>query len=251
MLAPERQKQILQKLQSQGQVLVQNLVRELGVSEDTIRRDLKELASTGLLKKVHGGAIAASTVPYAHAERRRLNREAKAAMALKATQFIQNGMLIFMDGGTTTLEVAPHLKARNLENVTVVTHSPVMAQSLSEIAGLEVFLLGGKLIKDLLIAVGPNSLKEASRFRPDLSIVSAHGMSASAGATVESGEDAAVKRQFIENSAETLVLAGHEKIGFVASFQIAALDEISYLITDEVKDLSTFQKSNLTVLACQ
>jgi len=99
--------------------------------------------------------------------------------------------------------------------------------------------------------VGPNSLKEASRFRPDLSIVSAHGMSAAAGATVESGEDAAVKRQFIENSAETLVLAGHEKIGFVASFQIAALDEISYLITDEVKDLSLFNHGNLTVLACE
>jgi DeoR/GlpR family transcriptional regulator of sugar metabolism len=106
----------------------------------------------------------------------------------------------------------PPLEDLPLNKITFVTHSPVMAQRLSELGFAEIILLGGKLIKDLLITAGLDSIKQAEQFRPDLSIISAHGLSVPAGATVESWEDALLKRAFVERSAETVVIAGQEKL---------------------------------------
>lgn len=231
MLAQERRNQIMQRLAGHGQVLVQELVLDLDVSEDTIRRDLKELAAAGLLKKVHGGAIAGSTVPFAHQERVNLNLESKSKIGQAAAQLVENKMLVYVDGGTTTMQVVPYLQKRPLK-CTFVTHSTVMAQSLSVLEGAEIILLGGKLIKELFITAGPESLVQAKSFRPDLALISAHGFTIKAGATVESYEDACIKRQFVDNAGETAVLAGHEKLSFVATYQIAPTEKISYLVTD-------------------
>jgi DeoR/GlpR family transcriptional regulator of sugar metabolism len=248
-LPQERQKQILTRLQSRGQVLVQDLVRELTVSEDTIRRDLKDLAQSGLLKKVHGGAVLLSSVPYSHRERLSLNREAKRKLANIAAELVQSNMLIFVDGATTTLELPAALEDLSLNKITFVTHSPVMAQRLSELGFAEIILLGGKLIKDLLITAGLDSIKQAEQFRPDLSIISAHGLSVPAGATVESWEDALLKRAFVERSAETVVIAGQEKLGYEASHMVLPTEKISYLVTDASKsDCLGFQDKGVTVL---
>ncbi|OPZ84201.1 MAG: HTH-type transcriptional repressor GlcR [bacterium ADurb.Bin425] len=236
MLPQERQKQILTRLQSRGQVLVQDLVRELTVSEDTIRRDLKDLAQSGLLKKVHGGAVLLSSVPYSHRERLSLNREAKRKLANIAAELVQSNMLIFVDGATTTLELPAALEDLPLSKITFVTHSPVMAQRLSELGFAEIILLGGKLIKDLLITAGLDSIKQAEQFRPDLSIISAHGISVPAGATVESWEDA-------------LVIAGQEKLGYEASHMVLPTEKISYIVTDaSTSECLGFQNKGVTVL---
>lgn len=246
LLAEERRKKILVKLSKEGQVLSTDLVRELDVSEDTVRRDLKELADARLLKKVHGGAMAMTTVPYDYSARQDLNVEEKSQIARRSVSLIRTGMLIFVDGGTTTIPLAAHLPA-DFQG-TFVTHSLPTATALASLHQSEVILLGGKLVPDLLLTTGPAQISEAKQFKPDLSIVSVHGLTAAAGATVENYDDAIIKRTFIQNSAEVAVLAGHEKIGFVASYLVADLSDVSYLISDaDEEKLQQFADSGVTV----
>jgi DeoR/GlpR family transcriptional regulator of sugar metabolism len=246
MLAEERRKQILSKLSSRGQVLSADLVRDFNVSEDTIRRDLKEMADAGLLKKVHGGAMSTTTVPYAHDARESLNVESKSAIAQRATALIRKGMLIFIDGATTSAQIVQHLDA-NLE-ATFVTHSVATAALLAKLQKSSTILLGGRVVPELLITCGPQLSEQAKAFNPDISIVSVHGISIVGGATVESYDDAIIKSEFLRRSAETVVLAGAEKVGFIASYKLADLSEISYLISDASNHhLKPFVDAGLTV----
>ena len=106
MLKEERQHKILSILKDSGKVLTLSLSQQLEVSEDTVRRDLKELADAGRVKKVHGGAILASANPFDFRERQVYAKGQKQAIALAALSHIRKGQVIFMDGGTTNLEVA-------------------------------------------------------------------------------------------------------------------------------------------------
>ena len=246
MLAEERRKKILSKLSQEGQLLSIELVKEFVVSEDTIRRDLKELADAGLLKKVHGGAMSVTTVPYEYGARQELHVKEKSAMARRSVSLIRSGMLIFVDGGTTTVQIASHIPPDF--KGTFVTHSVPTATALASLQHSDVILLGGRIIPNLLITTGPSQIAEAKQFNPDLAIVGVHGLTASSGATVESYDDAMIKRIFIQNSAEIAVLAGHEKIGFVASYAVAELSEISYLISDaDEEKLEQFAKGGVTI----
>lgn len=246
MLAEERRKQILERLSQKGQVLSADLVQEFGVSEDTIRRDLKEMADAGLLKKVHGGAMPNTTVPYDYGARQSLNVTAKSAIAQRASELIRDGMLIFVDGATTTVQIVHHLPPAL--KATFVTHSVATATALSELQRAEIILLGGKVIPELLITAGPQSIEQAKQFMPDLAIVSVHGISVAGGATVESYDDAILKSEFIRNSGETAVLAGHEKLSFLGSYKVAGLRDLSYLISDGDNDqLRPFARAGLTV----
>ncbi len=245
-LAEERRKKILTKLSQEGQLLATSLVKEFVVSEDTIRRDLKELADAGLLKKVHGGAMPMTTVPYKYEARQELNVEEKSAMARLSVNLLRPGMLVFVDGGTTTVQIARHIPPEF--SGTFVTHSLPTATALASLERSEVILLGGKIIPNLLIATGPGLIDQAKQFRPDLAIVGVHGLTVQAGATVESYDDALIKKLFIRNSAEIAMLAGHEKIGFVASYSVGELSEISYLISDADEErLKPFADGGITV----
>jgi len=245
-LAEERRNKILERLSQKGQVLAADLVREFSVSEDTIRRDLKDLADAGLLKKVHGGAMTTTTVPYAYGARQELNIPAKSAIAQRASSLVREGMLIFIDGATTSAQIVHHIPP-NLK-ATFVTHSVATAAALSELHRAEIILLGGKVIPELLITSGPQSIEQAKQFMPDLSIISVHGISVSGGATVESYDDAVLKSEFIRNSAETAVLAGHEKLTFMGAYKVAGVKDLSYLISDGENDqLRPFSRAGLTV----
>jgi DeoR/GlpR family transcriptional regulator of sugar metabolism len=113
---------------------------------------------------------------------------------------------------------------------------------------LRVIMMGGEIVPELLIATGPELVSQSQRFKPDLSIVSAHGVTIDEGATVESWEDACIKSMFIRNSAETVVLAGQEKIGFSASYSIAEIKDFAYLISDAAaSQLTPFVDAGLTV----
>lgn len=223
-----------------------DLVKEFRVSEDTIRRDLKDLADVGLLKKVHGGALTNTTVPYNYKAREHLNLDAKSAMAEKAVRLVRKNMLIFIDGGTTSAQL-PHHLPKDLQ-ATFVTHSIATAAALADLPQSEIIFLGGRVISELLITSGAHLLEECRQFRPDLCLISVHGLSPSAGATVESYDDAVVKREFIRNSAETAILAGREKLGFSASYCIADVKDISYLISDApAADMQAYADVGITV----
>src|ERR1700682_5239267 len=109
MLTTHRKQQILSILKQQGQVIAKEVSQDMGVSEDTIRRDLRELAQEGLLQRVHGGALPMSPAVVNFAGRESLSTEGKAAIGQAATQLIKDNQVIILDGGTTAIQVARHL----------------------------------------------------------------------------------------------------------------------------------------------
>src|SRR5437899_4285652 len=130
LLTRQRKQLILKKLKKDGQVVAKDVSHELGLSEDTIRRDLRELAHEGLLQRVHGGALPASPAVVNFAGREQLASSAKIAIGRAAAAMVHDDQVVILDGGTTTRELARHL--RHDLRATVVTHSPTIAMELVE-----------------------------------------------------------------------------------------------------------------------
>src|SRR6266581_7061697 len=128
MLTTHRKQQILSILKRNGQVIAKEVSQSMGVSEDTIRRDLRELAQEGLLQRVHGGALPASPAVVNFAGREQIASKAKIAIGRAAAAMVQHDQVVILDGGTTTRELARHL--RHDLRATVVTHSPTIAMEL-------------------------------------------------------------------------------------------------------------------------
>src|SRR5687768_2705783 len=106
MLTSQRKQHILNILRRDGQVIAKAVSKELGLSEDTIRRDLRELAQEGLLQRVHGGALPSSPAVADFAARTDIQSESKVAIAQKAAQLIKDGQVVMLDGGTTCVQLA-------------------------------------------------------------------------------------------------------------------------------------------------
>jgi len=231
MLTEERKNKILERLASRGKVLSSDLTARLGVSEDTIRRDLKDLADAGLLKRVHGGALPVGHVPFQYDKREKIAVGEKLAIAKAAASYVKSGQIVFIDGGTTTAQVAGFLPS-DLK-ATFITYSLPTAQKLAEVGGLEVIILGGRIHQELLLSMGPSTLSEIAAIQADLCLISVESVHTEYGATVSNLEDAAIKRTMIENAAETVALAGAEKLGTVSPFLVAKLKDLSCLVTDQ------------------
>ncbi len=234
MLNQERKDNILKALAERGRVLSSELVAQLNVSEDTIRRDLKDLASAGLIKRVHGGALPVGNVPMSYTKRQKEAVGEKAAIAKKAAGMVSAGQVVFIDGGTTTGMVAQFLP-KDLK-ATFITYSLPTAIALTEHTDSHVRLLGGKVVKELLLTMGPGLLKEIETIQADLTLVSVESIHEEFGATVSHPDDALVKRAFINQSADTIILAGSEKFGKAAPYRIAWLNEVGSIITDDALD---------------
>src|SRR5215471_14396598 len=157
MLTSQRKDYLLGILQRTGQIVAKTVSQELGLSEDTIRRDLRELASEGRLQRVHGGALPASPAVGDFAVRQQLAPEGKVAIGRAAAKLVKPGQVVILDGGTTTLQLARQLPLDLL--ATVVTHSPTIAVALVEHPGVEVVLIGGKLFKHSVVAVGAAAIE--------------------------------------------------------------------------------------------
>src|ERR1700739_783749 len=125
MLTSYRKQQLLERLTLDGKLVAKDLSVEFGVSEDTIRRDLRELAQEGLLQRVHGGALPASSAIADFAGRELLAPEGKIAIGRAAAQMIQPGQVVILDGGTTARQIARHVPLEL--KATIVTHSPTIA----------------------------------------------------------------------------------------------------------------------------
>ncbi len=231
MFTEERRQWILNHLNVKGKASSFELASELNVSEDTIRRDLKDLSESGKLKKVHGGAMAISPVPFEYSARIELNLEGKRKMASEAAKLIQPGMLVFIDGGTTTQLIAEFLPAGL--NATFVTHSAANAIAFANCRTSKVILLGGTLVPELLINEGPEVLTAIQRFTADLAIISVQGLNRENGATVSHYQDSMVKTAFIKRASELAIVSGKEKLGFSLHYTLCAISDLDYLITDE------------------
>ncbi|HEY9757656.1 MAG TPA: DeoR/GlpR family DNA-binding transcription regulator [Oculatellaceae cyanobacterium] len=231
MLTKQRQQLILQRLSVAGLIVAKELSAELDTSEDTIRRDLRELASQGLLVRVHGGALPRALAGSALPERATLSLAAKAAMAKKALAFIHDGQTIFLDGGTTTLELARQMRPDM--RITVITHSVTVGAELVNNPSIELILLGGKIFKHSGVAVGSMVVEAIAAIKADVFFLGATGVHFQSGVTTGDMEESHIKRALMLAAGETILMVSPEKINAVSAFKIAELGEISTLIVNE------------------
>lgn len=228
MLTTQRKQLILTRLRRDGQFKAKDFSEELKISEDTVRRDLRELAAEGLLQRVHGGALPTSAAVGNLRSRVQLAADEKLALGRAGAALIKPGHVVILDGGTTSLQVVQHLPLP-LQAV-VVTHSPTIAVALSEHQNIEVLMLGGRLFRHSMVNVGASVTEGASRIRADLYLMGVTGVHQDAGLTTGDFEEASVKRALHERAAETIVLATIDKLGAASPFTIAPLTSISTLV---------------------
>lgn len=213
MFAVERRERIIEMLQQQGRVSVTDLSEIFGVSDDTIRLDLKYLEEHRMLLRTHGGALPVKKVSQSTPYGQRLNIEAeeKIAIAKKAVQLVQPGDTILLEGSTTTRPMADFLPENS--GITVVTNSPGIANAVIIREGFTVILLGGKLDKDAQVAVGPIVIEQIARMRVDKAFFSTSGFLYQRGATSASIEDAFMKKAFVAAAKQRILLVTGAKFG--------------------------------------
>ncbi|MDC8757139.1 DeoR/GlpR family DNA-binding transcription regulator [Janthinobacterium fluminis] len=230
MLTRQRKQHLLELLKRDGQIVAKALSEQLGLSEDTIRRDLRELAKEGLLQRVHGGALPASPAMAPFAARRHIASDAKPAIGRAAAAMIAPGQVVFIDGGTTALQLVRHLPADL--RATVVTHSPSVAVELVEHAHIEVIMLGGRLFKHSIVGVGAAAIEAIGRVRADLYFMGVCSLHPEAGISTGDFEEACVKRALSNAAAQTVVLASPEKLDTASPFQIAPLNQVDAIVVN-------------------
>lgn len=249
MLTSQRKRLILDLLAKDGQVVAKHLSHELELSEDTIRRDLRELAAEGLLLRVHGGAMPVSPTAVPIAERRAMALDAKSALGKAGAAMIRDGMTVVFDGGTSNLEIVRNLPAQ--ARFTAITHSPTIAVALEDKPHVDAVIIGGKLFRHSMVAVGALAAEAISRIRADMFFLGVTGVHPTEGLTTGDMEEAAIKRQLMSCSAETVVLATSDKLGTVSPFQVGVLSDISTLIVEgNVADdrVSAFSQAGVSVM---
>lgn len=234
MLTDERRTLILSRLATHGRVLAADLSDELDVSPDTVRRDLRELDALGLLRRVHGGALPRQGDASPFASRARRAPEAKASIARRAAECVQDGQVVVLDGGTTTLELARALR-ENLR-ASVITTSPPIAIELAGHPGLDVTVIGGTLRPNALVTVGAAAIEALRAIRADVVFLGVCGLHPEIGVTTEDLEERHVKAAMIEGAGEVVALADHDKLGTAMPIVVAPLASVTRLVTDAEVD---------------
>lgn len=225
---------LLARLKQDGQIVARSLSEELGLSEDTIRRDLRELAAEGLLQRVHGGALPLDLPPSPamgdFSARQRISSDAKPAIARAAAAMIAPGQVVFIDGGTTAVQLARALPAEL--RCTVVTHSPSVAVELAGHALVEVILIGGRLFKHSVVAMGPSALEAIAQIHTDIYFMGVCSLHPESGISTGDFDEAGVKRAISGMARHTVVLASPEKLDTASPYQIAPLSQVSAIIVN-------------------
>lgn len=235
-LTAERRQAILAWVERDGKVVASELVASLGVSEDTVRRDLRDLAERGLLHRVHGGALASAPQTSSFMDRLEVSHEEKAALAEAALPLVVGARVIVFDGGTTTLELARRLPLRY--DGTVVTNSPPLALALANHHKAEVRLVGGRLLKDAQLAVGAAAVEAFHMVRADICVLGICSLHPDVGVTTLDGEEAHVKRAMVASAGEVMALATADKLRTASPWVVAQLADIDHLVTDGSGELT-------------
>lgn len=244
MLTEERHQTILQLLEQQAIVKTKTLITLLDTSESTIRRDLKELEEAHLLQRIHGGAKKISHLGFEQnmTEKSVKNTQEKQKIGALAASFIKEEEVIYLDAGSTTMEIIPFLADKS---ITVVTNSVHHAAQLGDL-NIPTIILGGSLKLSTKAIVGTTSVEQLSRFRFNKAFLGMNGIHPEFGLTTPDPEEAALKRLAIQHSEEAYILIDHTKFNEVSFTKVAELED-SILLTDQYpENLALF--TNQTVL---
>ncbi|PLR78217.1 DeoR/GlpR transcriptional regulator [Bacillus sp. V3-13] len=238
MLKEERQQIILQILNDEHKVIASDLSKRLSVSEDTIRRDLKELDNQGLIKRVHSGALRKGPPVVDFSTRQSISNEIKINLAKKALDFIKDEMVLLIDGGTTNLHLVNQLPL-SLKG-TVITNSPPIAMALTDHRDIEVIMIGGTLFKQSLVNLGIDTVETLNTMRADLYIMGIYKIDPHTGISVPSLSEALVKRKMASISTEILGMVTSDKLDTISNHIVCPTNNLTYLITEQVNpDIKT------------
>lgn len=249
MLAAERHSLLLNRLAEEGKIVAKEIAAELELSADSVRRDLRELAAAGLCQRVYGGALPISPAIMDYDARTSVQPDSKNRVARRAARLIDPGSTVILDGGTTTLAVVRALAPSLL--CTIITHSPTIAAALVPHAGIDVFLLGGRLFKHSAVTCGAAAVEAAQSISADLFLLGVTGVHSSEGLTTGDADEAAMKRALAGRAADTYVLASDEKIGVASRYRVLPLEEIAGIVTDrrqQDQTLSELRKNGISII---
>jgi DeoR/GlpR family transcriptional regulator of sugar metabolism len=235
-LTAERRQVILTHLERDGKVVASELVDALGVSEDTVRRDLRELAAGGLIQRVHGGALPPAPSAISFAQRLEVAPEAKAHLAEAALPLLEGANVLLLDGGTTVLELARRLPGDR--DCTVLTNAPPVAAALATHPRVEVVLIGGKLLKESQTTVGAAALDALRQVRADACVLGICSLHPELGVMATDHDEAHVKRAMIEVSGEVIALATADKLHTASPWVVAPVTDVTHLVTDADPELT-------------
>lgn len=238
----ERRKKIIDALQTDGIVNIIEMSEELKVSSMTIRRDLNKLAEDGLVSLEHGGAILNSgslfefNIPFKQKE----NIEEKRKIARKSLDYVNSGDSIFLDAGTTVKEIA-HLLINN-KNITVLTHSLLVANELINAKGIKIVMCPGEFRETSMAFMGPLTDEFISQFKIDTLFLAIEGININDGVSVPDILDGVTKRTLVENSQKIICVVDSSKFDKSFFYKICSLKKIHAIITDEFLDDETYFK---------
>lgn len=229
-LPQERQQCILDLLRKQGRVVANELALAFAVSEDSIRRDLREMAAKGLCRRVYGGALLPTPQFDALPERVGRDDPERSALAAHAASLLLPGQVVLMDAGSTNVAIARALRGTAL---TVVTNSPAVADALSGAQAAEVVMIGGRIDPRSGGAIGSIALQQLAELQTDVCIPGICAVDPETGIWGINAEECAFKQAMLRVSATTLIVAGNEKLGARGSFRIAGIEQVDQLLISD------------------
>lgn len=229
----DRQIGILELVELNRSMSVSALSRQFAVSEETIRRDIKQLESAGRVEKIHGGVrLPATQLEPPYWQRVNRSGEVKKIIGLKAAEMVEKGMTIFIDSGTTSLWLAKALPTT--KNLTVITNSMAVAGEIAGKPDCKLIIVGGVIDMDYRAAFGIEAITQAQRYVPDLLFLSAGGICAKHGWMDFSSDEADFKRALLLLTKHSVVIADSSKFGSAGTVQFASLAQIDTLVCEQI-----------------
>ena len=233
----ERQKRMVEFIESNTSAQIHDLSTVFGVSEATVRRDLDDLDRQGAIRRTHGGAIKldrSTSYEQMYNEKLSFCTEEKRRIAEAAANMVHDGDTLFINSGTTTYFTAVELKKH--KNLNVVTNSISVAVELGDVPTFRIILLGGEINAQYSFTYGEDAKEQLSRFKAGWAILSIDGVCPGTGLTTYHAEECAIDRIMQERAERTLIVADSTKLGYESFSRISGLDGVACWITDAQAD---------------
>ena len=230
MLKRERQAFILHQVNLHNKVLSADLSHHINVSDDTIRRDLQELAEAGKIIKVHGGALSPSFHNGHHTSKEVYSYSQKKIIAQKAASLIKDGMFVLTGGGTTIIELARALPS-HLHATFISGSIPALFEYMSH-PNIEVIAIGDKISKNSKITVGLEAISKIRQIKADLCFMGINALNMDNGVSDNDWEVVQIKKAMIESAQRLVCLTISEKINSQQPIQVCEIKNIDTLITE-------------------
>lgn len=228
----ERRSRIMAILNEKKNILVQDTAGLFGVTEETIRRDLKKLEKQGLIVRTHGGAVLPDDMNMETPLniRESINISGKRAIGKLAARLINSGDTVFLDASTSSLHVAKHIK--DIKSITVITNAERVLMELADCPGITLVSTGGVIRKESLSLVGRMAENAVGSYRADMVFFSCKGFSPKYGLTDSSEQESEIRKTMLECSEKVIFLCDHTKFDKIGFAKTAALEDIDVMITD-------------------